>query len=357
MADRTQEFFALARAIPATGPMGSIRGGGGAGAPSGGAQTPGDAGPAPKQNPRDDPALAELRAFRAAASEISRDVSATSSMLAELTRLVKAGAGGTRMFADESANERADALVLRIKHNIEGLNSRLEDASRTLDRSKRRLGKNSQAGMEASNLVGQLKEDFVKTTSGFKAVLEERSDGMKDTTNRKRRVIGGGGGMDGQEGGEEERVDLLSLMNKPAVYGGEQRSSSFGGELSGGLGGGMAGGGPGGMPALDLTSGMMAMAQRHQEEMGGLPAGESSSQLPRPRELCHVHCSLQLGSMLSLCAHAFHLACTKQTELRTVRACDCATPTRRPSTPLLPYPPTRGERRRTIPIPTPRPCP
>ncbi|KAL9188418.1 hypothetical protein ACHAXT_006796 [Thalassiosira profunda] len=283
MADRTQEFFALARAIPATGPMGSIRGGGGAaGAPSGGAQTPGDAGPAPRQNPRDDPALAELRAFRAAASEISRDVSATSSMLAELTRLVKAGAGGTRMFADESANERADALVLRIKHNIEGLNSRLEDASRTLDRSKRRLGKNSQAGMEASNLVGQLKEDLVKTTSGFKAVLEERSDGMKDTTNRKRRVIGGGGGVDGQEGGEEERVDLLSLMNKPAVYGGDQRSSSFGGELSGGLGGGMGGGGPGGMPALDLTSGMVAMAQRHQEEMGGLPAGESSSQLPRP---------------------------------------------------------------------------
>ncbi len=57
----------------------------------------------------------------------------------------------------------------------------------------------------------------------------------------------------------------------------------------GGMGGG-GGVGGGGMPSLDLTSGMMAMAQRHQDEMGGggLPAGESSSQLPRPRELLIV---------------------------------------------------------------------
>lgn len=198
------------------------------------------------------------------------------------------------MFADEAANEHADAIVLRIKSNIEALHSRLEEASVTLDRSRRRLGKNSQAGEEASNLVGQLKEEFVKTTSGFKAVLEERSDGMKDTNDRKRRVVGGSFTMGSDEGtapGEGERVDLTTLMNKPAVYGGEQRSASFGGEgMSGGMGGGLGssglgGGGNRGMPSLDLTSGMMAMAQRHQEEVGGgLPAGESSSQLPRPRE-------------------------------------------------------------------------
>merc|ERR1719491_734362 len=132
--------------------------------------------------------------------------------------------------------------------------------------------------MEASNLVGQLKEDFVRTTSGFKAVLEERSDGMKDTNDRKRRVIGDSGGA-----GEEERADLLTLMNKPAVYNTDQGISSFG-DMSGGLSS-LGGGGnsnAGGMPTLDLTSGMMAMAQRHQDEMpGGLPAGESSSQLPR----------------------------------------------------------------------------
>ena len=181
----------------------------------------------------------------------------------------------------QAANERSDALVLRIKTNIEGLHSRLEDASRTLDRSKRRLGKNSQAGQEASNLCGQLKEEFVKTTSGFKAVLEERSDGMKDTNDRKRRVIGEGDG-----GGEGERVDLMTLMNKPAVYNNssDQRTSSFGSDMGMPSIGGSNN--AGGMPTLDLTSGMMAMAQRQQDEMsGGLPAGESSSQLPRPREL------------------------------------------------------------------------
>lgn len=228
--------------------------------------------------------MAELRLFRTTAAEISRDVSTTSALLAELSRLVKTGAGGTRMFADESANERADVLVLRIKSNIEGLHSRLEEAGVVLERSKRRLGKNSQAGMEASNLVGQLKEDFVKTTSGFKAVLEERSDGMKDANQRKRRVFGGDDvGLDGLNVGDEE---LVSLMNKPAVYGGSggQRGSTFGDDslrgMSGGLGGGRMNNNA--TMGLDLTSGMMSMAQRHQEEMGGLPAGESSSQLPRP---------------------------------------------------------------------------
>lgn len=290
MADRSDEFFALARSIPTTGAMSAIRAGGVASSsqPSGDMPRPTPS-QQQQQQQQNNPALAELRKFRTAASEISRDVSDTSSLLAELSRLVRTGAGGTRMFADESANERADALVLRIKTSIEGLHFRLEEASSTLDYSRRRLGKNSQAGLEASNLVGQLKEDFGKTASGFKAVLEQRSDGMKETNDRKRRVIGGdegGGGLDdhaaGGGGGVEERVDLMTLMNKPAVYGGDQRASSFGD--MGGMSGGLGGGGFSGMPTLDLTSGMMAMAQRHQDGMGELPAGESTSQLPRPRE-------------------------------------------------------------------------
>lgn len=285
MTDRSDEFFAFAHSIPSTGVMSSIRVGGAV--PNSGDGTR----PLQHQQKNANPALADLRKFRIAASEISRDVSITSTLLAELSRLVKTGAGGTRMFADESLNERADALVLLIKSNIETLNFRLEEASSTLEYSKRRLGKNSQAGLEASNLVGQLKEDFVKTTSGFKAVLEERSDGMKDTNDRKLRVIGGGlggGRLDAAAGGGlEERVDLMTLMNKPAVYGGDQGASSFV-EMGAGLSGGIGGGGSNfGMPTLDLTSSMMSMAQRHQDV--GLPAGESTSQLPRPRECISHH--------------------------------------------------------------------
>ena len=293
MTDRSDEFFAIARSIPATGAMSSIRAGG-----ASTVVTSSDGMTRPllqqhqqtQQQQNTNPALSDLRKFRIAASEISRDVSITSTLLAELSRLVKTGAGGTRMFADESANERADSLVLRIKSNIETLNFRLEEASSTLEYSKRRLGKNSQAGLEASNLVGQLKEEFVKTTSGFKAVLEERSDGMKDANDRKLRVIGGGlgGGRSdaiGGSGGLEERVDLLTLMNKPAVYGGDQ-GTLLGGGMSGGIGGG---GGNFGMPSLDLTSSIISMAQRHQDVSVGLPAGESTSQLPRPREFISHH--------------------------------------------------------------------
>jgi hypothetical protein len=128
--------------------------------------------------------------------------------------------------------------------------------------------------MEASNLVGQLKEEFVKTTSGFKEVLEKRSDGMKNAKDRKRRVFG----VDRDEDGTaEERVDLMSLMNKPGVYGGDDRANSFGEGLS--LGGANR------MPSLDLTSGLMGQRQE-----GGLPTGESTSQLPRPREFFCILC-------------------------------------------------------------------
>lgn len=302
MADRSDEFFALARSIPATGAMSAIRAGGGI--PSSESRVIDSRSstlPSSQQQQQQNPALAELRKFRITASEISRDVSTTSSLLAELSRLVKTGAGGTRMFtADDSVNDRADALVLRIKSSIEGLHYRLEEAGSILDYSKRHLGKNSQAGLEASNLAEQLKEEFGKTANGFKAVLEQRSDGMKKMNDRKRRVIGSekeGLGLNndhrntlGGDGEEVGRVDLMTLMNKPAVYGGGGGLTSFGDSLSGGgLSGGGLGMGGGGMPTLDLTSGMLAMAQQrrhHQDGMmgGGLPAGESSSQLPRPRE-------------------------------------------------------------------------
>jgi hypothetical protein len=48
-------------------------------------------------------------------------------------------------------------------------------------------------------------------------------------------VVGGGG--------LEERVDLMTLMIKPAAYGWDQRVSSFGD--MGGIGGGTEGGGGG----------------------------------------------------------------------------------------------------------------
>merc|ERR1712232_355896 len=112
-----------------------------------------------------------------------------------------------------------------------------------IKKQKRRLGSTSQAGQEASNLVGQLKEDFVKATSGFKNILQVRSDTMKEQQNRKKNVFGGVQANDGSSS-KEESMGLLALGSKPPVY---HHSGSSGGVGIAGPGGSM-------LPMLDLTS-------------------------------------------------------------------------------------------------------
>lgn len=219
--DRTSEFMALARSLPQERLNSSME--------------------APQAQGRyraNDPAYMELRTFHQTASGISKDIAATSHMLAELTQYVKSS---NSLFQDDS--HQVNNLVMRIKQNIENLNGRLDQANTTIQYQKRRLG--SQAGQEASNLVGQLKEEFVQATVGFKKVLQQRTDNMKEASDQKMQVYGGA-------------VDFVSLDNKPAVYADSQLS----------LGGGF--------PTLDLTSGMSA--------------GEPSGSLPRPRKLYTHDC-------------------------------------------------------------------
>jgi syntaxin 5 len=236
--DRTAEFMALARSLPPP--------------PAGFAHSAGDSSTvAPLATGRynkNDPAYADLRNFHQTASVISKDIAATSHMLAELTQLVKS----STLFA-EANSSKVNALVLRIKQSIENLNGRLDQANATLSYQKRRL--NAQAGQEASNLVVQLKEEFVQTTAGFKKVLQERTDHIKEASDQKMQVYGG-------------EVDFVSLDNKPAVYGDSKLNTTSG------------------FPTLDLTTGMSA----------GEPSG---STLPRPREfypLLTLRCCLKTFS-------------------------------------------------------------
>jgi syntaxin 5 len=166
-------------------------------------------------------------------------------LLADLTQLVRQKS----LFQDDT--HKVNDLVVRIKTSIENLNGRLDDAGRHIAQQKR-SGKNSQAGQAASNVVGQLKEEFGEAAAGFKKVLQQRTDVLKETTDRKRQVYGGGTDKDDNM----MNNSILNLENKPPVY-------SSDGSM------GMAG-----FPTLDLTSGMTA--------------GESSSQLPRPREYSRV---------------------------------------------------------------------
>mmetsp|Transcript_872 Transcript_872/g.2496 ORF Transcript_872/g.2496 Transcript_872/m.2496 type:complete len:332 (-) Transcript_872:1182-2177(-) len=255
----------------------------------------------------DDPSNA-LRHFHGTASEISRDIAATSALLSELTQLVRR----KTLFVDDT--ERVNWLVLRIKSNVEGLNGRLEEAGTVITRSKRRLGSKSQAGQEASNLVGQLQEEFVKTTSGFKNVLQQRSDNLKSAADRKRDVMGGGasGSASAPVSGAGTGADSLVMQSKPTVYGdmgAADKMSGPGGPgsfLEANSAGGLGGGGlqPLGGPRLDLTSAFKAQQQMGMES---IPAGEStSSGLPRPRKLTtcgmgHAHvCTLRRESWWGL---------------------------------------------------------
>lgn len=232
--DRTSEFFSLARSLPQQNQL-----------PSAAASTTSTtvashatgrystSKTSPSSN--NNPAYDDLRAFHKTAADISKDIASTSAMLQQLTQLVRQKS----LFEEDSS--QVNGLVVRIKTNIENLNTRLDQAGIVLQQQKRRL--NTQAGQEATNLVGQLKEEFVEATAGFKKVLQQRTDTLKETSDRKKLVYGG-------ELQNEEQ--FISLDSKPPVYSSAPSSQQF--------------------PTLDLTSGMAA--------------GESTSstpQLPRPR--------------------------------------------------------------------------
>ena len=231
--NRTSEFMALAKSLP-----GAIVGASGLSSSAAGGRYGNNAPNSTNSQKSNSSNYAQLRDFHTTAGGISRDIAATSALLGDLTRLVKQKS----LFQDDT--HKINDLVVRIKGSIENLNSRLDDAGRVIAQQKNR---NSQAGQEASNVVGQLKEEFGEAAAGFKKVLQQRTDVLKETTDRKLQIYGA-----------KEETSALSLENKPPVYGDES--------MLGGMGGA-------GFPTLDLTSGMSA--------------GESTSsgsQLPRPRK-------------------------------------------------------------------------
>jgi len=268
--DRTSEFFALCQSLP------------------GGND-------ASKNNPRNDLAhssgrydenkhslsktdpMSELRNFHSTASNLSQQIYATSALLSELTSLIHSKSHS--LFVDES--DKVNTLVLRIKIKIENLNKQLDEADLVIKNNKRRLGRNSQAGQEASNLVGQLQEDFVNTTKGFKDVLKVRSELMKTRSDKRGEVFGK------KNDGENGQGSGLVLGNKPRVYSSiseecdEKDVAEFNGsslkntKLNFGDVDSVK-------LNLDLTSGLKLQNQGFGIEM---PGGESTSQLPRPHAI------------------------------------------------------------------------
>lgn len=270
--DRTEEFFSLASTLSPNGSNILSSGGGFSshGSSLGSSSQYQGGGGAADNRRNNDPAdyrstmsssksaaYEELRTFHSAASKISVDISSTSNLLSELTQLVRA----RTLFVDDS--ERVNTLVIEIKSNIENLNLRLEEVQKVINQQKRRLGEKSQAGQQASNIVSVLKDDFVKATNGFKHVLQQRSEMMKEQSDRKRDVFGGSGAT-GNNSMLELRGPANFMASKPPVFNNNNML-----------------GGSNGMAMLDLTSGLLEESGAGQQGPG--ESSSSDNYLPRPK--------------------------------------------------------------------------
>jgi syntaxin 5 len=123
-------------------------------------------------------------AFTNAASEIARGVSRTSDVLSRLTKLVK------RQGLFDDPTEEINNLILRVKQDLDELNTKCDSAQQYVDNKRSSLGQSSSS--HNTKVVSQLKTGLMNATSNFKSVLELRSSKMKDQQIRKVELTGNG---------------------------------------------------------------------------------------------------------------------------------------------------------------------
>lgn len=254
-ANRTSEFLTLAKSVPGNGSRISNSG----------------KRPPPTTTSTASLGSEPLRSFHTQAAGISRDIANTSALLKELANTVR---NQSSIFLQNSNDSSSvNDLVVRIKSAIENLKTRLETADRTVQQQKRALGKNSQAGQEAANLVSGLQSEFAEAASDFKKVLQQRTETMKETEDMQRQVYynnGNGNNNNNQRHDMDEIPDMTRYMTEPPpVYGNNTANNySNGGEYGGGF------------PTLDLTSSLMAA--------GEATGSGGSNALPRPHGIMNA---------------------------------------------------------------------
>lgn len=124
-------------------------------------------------------------AFNEAAGEIARGVHKTSTLLTKLTNLVR------RQGLFDDPTEEINNLILRIKQDLDELNSKCDSAQQYIE-SKQSIFSSDKNHSTSHNVkvVSHLKTDLMHTTKEFKTVLEMRSSKMKDQQIRKVELIG-----------------------------------------------------------------------------------------------------------------------------------------------------------------------
>jgi len=146
------------------------------------------------------------RSFHSKASHLSNKIYTNSKLLLELTLLIRSQ--NRSLLGNES--HRTNKLIIKIKSNIKYLNTQIEDLQTSLTNKNRKMGRNSQAGHEATNVVRQMQTDFSILTKGFKDILKDRSDLIKSMYGKKCYALGQSDNND---------AGIFSIFgNKPRVY-------------------------------------------------------------------------------------------------------------------------------------------
>jgi len=152
------------------------------------------------------PGSKSRKSFHSSASHLSNKIYTNSNLLLELTSLISCQ--NRSLLGNES--HRTNTLILKIKSNINYLNIQIKDIQTSVTNKNRKLGINSQAGQEATNVVRQIQTDFSILTKGFKDILKDRSDLMKSMYGKKCYALG--------QSGDNDAGIFSILGNKPRVY-------------------------------------------------------------------------------------------------------------------------------------------
>eukprot|EP01041_Mallomonas_annulata_P008218 gene8218-16895_t len=122
--------------------------------------------------------------FHDSATDISRSIHRATGMLSKLSKLVK------RQGLFDDPTSEINNLIMCIKQDLDGLNTKCESAQQYVDTRKRKMGEKHQATSHHVKVVSQLKSDLMNVTKDFKSILETRSNKMKDQQQKKVQLTG-----------------------------------------------------------------------------------------------------------------------------------------------------------------------
>lgn len=120
--------------------------------------------------------------FTRLAAQVGKDIQATSTKLAKLTKLAQ-----RRSLFDDPTAEISE-LTYVIKQDITALNAKLADLQTLRDATRRSA--NKQAGDHSENVVDSLKGRLGATAEGFKKVLKMRTDSLAAQKDRRSHFLG-----------------------------------------------------------------------------------------------------------------------------------------------------------------------